>query len=120
MIKKNHEQFFTGLLKNDQIGKPDPAIEDRLMYSFALKSGASKPRQNSFSGFFHWLFSLQSIGLKTGMVSVVLFFSIMNTQLTTNYGTVSATDTLFTKRILVADSTSIIQNIDSIRPDSLN
>lgn len=120
MIKKDHEQFYSGLLKNDQVGKPDAAIEDRLLYSFMLKSGASKPRQNSFASFFGWLFSVQSLGLKTGLLSVILFFSVMNNQIGIESGSVTATDSLFTKRVLVADSTSIIQNIDSIRPDSLN
>ncbi len=120
MIKRNQDQLFAELLLNDRVGTPDPAIEDRLMYFFLLKSGASKPRQNSFASFFGWLFSVQSLGLKTGLVSVILFFSVMNSQISIESGTVTATDSLFTKRVLVADSTSIIQSVDSIRPDTLN
>lgn len=120
MNKKNQDQMFAQLLCNDRVGEPDNAIEDRLMYSFLLKNSRSKVRQNSFSSFFGWLFSAQSLGLKTGLVSVVLFFSVINNQLTVDSGTITGNDSVFSKRILVADSTSFIQTIDSIRTDSLN
>jgi len=120
MNKKNQDQMFVQLLCNDRVGEPDNAIEDRLMYSFLLKNSRSKVRQNSFSSFFGWLFSAQSLGLKTGLVSVVLFFSVVNNQLTVDSGTITGNDSVFSKRILVADSTSFIQTIDSIRTDSLN
>ena len=77
----NQDQLFNRLLKNDQVGEPDKAIEDRLMYSFMLKNSRSKLRQNSFASFFGWAFSAESLGLKTGLVSVVLFFSLMNHQI---------------------------------------
>ena len=120
MNKKNSDLLFAQLLRNDQIGKPDQAVEDRLMYSFLLKSARSKPRQNSFSGFLGWLFSAQSLGLKTGLVSLVLFFSVINNQLKIGSGTISSADSLLVKRVLAADSTSFIQPIDSIRNDNLN
>jgi hypothetical protein len=120
MNKKNQDQMFAQLLCNDRVGEPDNAIEDRLMYSFLLKNSRSKVRQNSFSSFFDWLFSAQSLGLKTGLVSVVLFFSVINNQLTIDSGTITGNDSVFSKRFLVADSTSFIQTIDSIRTDSLN
>lgn len=120
MNKKNQDQMFAQLLCNDRVGEPDNAIEDRLMYSFLLKNSRSKVRQNSFCSFFGWLFSAQSLGLKTGLVSVVLFFSVINNQLTIDSGTITGNDSVFSKRILVADSTSFIQTIDSIRTDSLN
>lgn len=120
MKNTNQDQKLGQLLRNDQVGEPDKAIEDRLMYSFLLKNSSSKVKQNSFGSFFGWIFSAQSLGLKTGLVSVVLFFSVMNNQLSVDYGTITTTDSLFTKRVLVADSTSFIQTIDSIRTDSLN
>lgn len=120
MNKKNSDQLFAQLLQNDRVGKPDQAIEDRLMYSFLLKSREAKTRQNSFASFIGWLFSAQSLGLKTGLVSVVLFFSVINNQLNIDSGNVSVTDSLFVKRVLVADSTSFTQTVDSIRNDSLN
>lgn len=120
MNKKNSDQMFAQLLQNDHIGEPDKAIEDRLMYSFLLKNSGSKLKQNSFVSFFGWLFSAQSLGLKTGLVSLVLFFSVINNQINIDSGTISGNDSVFSKRILVADSTSFIQSIDSIRTDSLN
>jgi hypothetical protein len=120
MKNMNQDQKFAKLLQNDQVGEPDNAIEDRLMYSFLLKNSRSKVRQNSFFSFFNWLFSAQSLGLKTGLVSVVLFFSVINNQINIDSGTISGNDSVFSKRILVADSTSFIQITDSIRADSLN
>ena len=120
MKKRNPDQFLSQLLQSDQVGNPDKAIEDRLMYSYMLKSGRSKLRQNSFSHFFGWLLSFQSLGLKTGLVSVVLFISVMNNQLSLNPGSITAADSLSSQRVLVADTTSFIQTLDSIRTDSLN
>ena len=80
MNKKDNEKLFADLLRNDRVGEPDKAIEDRLMYSFMLKNKDHKLRQNSFSGFGGWLFSLQSLGVKVAFVSVVLFFSVVNSQ----------------------------------------
>ena len=116
----NQDQLFARLLQNDHIGEPDKAIEDRLMYSFLLKNSGSKLKQNSFAYFFGWLFSAESLGLKTGLVSVILFFSIMNNQISLESGKISGNDSLFTKRVLVADTTNFIQTIDSLRNDSLN
>jgi hypothetical protein len=120
MNKKNPDQLFSQLLQNDHVGKPDPGIEDRLMYSYMLKSRVSKLRQNSFSSFFGWILSFQNLWLKTGLVSVVLFFSLMNNQLLLTPGSIMASDSLYTQRVLLADSTNFIQPIDSIRADSLN
>lgn len=120
MNKRNQDQLFSQLLQNDQVGKPDSGIEERLMYSYLLKSRVSKLRQNSFLSFFAWLVSFQGLGLKTGLVSVVLFLSVMNNQLSLNPGSINGSDSLFTQRVLLADTTNFIQPLDSIRTDSLN
>lgn len=120
MDKMNSDQLFTELLRNDRIGEPDKAIEDRLMYSFLLKNSGSKVKQNSFASFFGWIFSAQSLGMKTAMVSLVLFFSVFNSQLNFEPGTTATNDSLFIQRILVADTSHFILPIDSIRNDSLN
>ncbi|HLN74358.1 MAG: hypothetical protein ACM3O8_00005 [Methylococcaceae bacterium] len=120
MISNNRNQFFTRLLGKDQVGEPDKAIEDRLMYSFMLKNSQSRVKQNSFASFFGWAFSTENLGLKAGLISAVLFFSVMNYQFNIASDTITGNDSLFTKRVLVADSTNIIQNLDSIHADSLN
>ena len=120
MNKRNNDQFFCQLLQNDQVGKPDSGIEERLMYSYLLKSRVSNLRQNSFSNYFGWLFSFQNIGLKAGLMSIVLFLSIMNNQLSIGTGSISGSDSLYTQRMLLADTTNFIQPLDSIRTDSLN
>jgi hypothetical protein len=119
MNKKNHEQLFVQLLRNDQVGKPDKAIGDRLMYSFLLKNANHKLRQNSFASFTGWLFSVQSLGLKTALISLVLFFSVFNNQFTFNSPKISSCDSISNQRILLADTAHFIQTVDSIRKDSL-
>ncbi|MDP2337904.1 MAG: hypothetical protein Q8N05_15960 [Bacteroidota bacterium] len=120
MKNMNRNQLLTELLKNDRIGEPDKAIEDRLMYSFLLKNSRSKLKQNSFASFAGWLFSAQSIGMKTALVSVVIFFSVFNSQFAFDSVRISGNDTIHNQRILLADTAHFIQPIDSIRNDSLN
>jgi hypothetical protein len=90
------------------------------MYSFLLKNSGSKLKQNSFVSFFGWIFSAQSLGLKAGLVSLVLFFSVVNNQINIDSATITGNDSVFSKRILLADSTMFIQSFDTIRTDSLN
>lgn len=120
MKNKNMDQFLSHLIRKDHVGHPDKGIEERLMYSFMLKNSRSRVKQNSFASFFGWAFSAESLGLKTGLVSAILFFSVMNYQINIESGQITSNDSLFTKRILVADSTSFMQNLDSIHTDSLN
>lgn len=120
MKKIKMEQFLSRLIRKDHVGQPDKAVEDRLMYSYLLKNSRSRVRQNSFASFFGWAFSAENLGLKTGLVSAILFFSVMNYQINIESGKITTSDSLFNKRVLVADSTSIIQNLDSIHTDSLN
>jgi hypothetical protein len=112
MKRKNADDLFSDLLRNDRVGQPAKEVEDRLMYSFLLKSSTAKPRQNSFAGFAGWVFS--------GHGLVVLFFTLFNSQFTFDSGRISAADTINSRRVLLADTTLMIQNIDSIRADSLN
>jgi hypothetical protein len=120
MNKKNLDQQFEELLRNDRVGKPDRAIEERLMYTFMVINSRSKLKQNSFASFFGWIFSAQGLGLKAGMISVVLFFSIVNTNLSSYSGMGGGSDSLISKHILVADTTTFIPSVDSLRKDSLN
>ena len=119
MKNSNDDQMLKQLIQNDQIGEPDRVVEDRLMYSFLLKSGHLKQKQNSFSNFLLWLFSLQSMGLKTGLVSVVLFFSVTNKQFTFESSKFHGNDSISNQRTLLADTAHFTQTVDSIRKDSL-
>ena len=119
-MNKNSKQLLSKALRNDRIGEPDKAIEDRLMYAFLLKNSKDRVRQNSFSSFAGWLFSGQSFALKTVMVSMVVFFSIFNSQFIFDSGKISSSDSISSQRVLVADSAHFIQLVDSLRVDSLN
>lgn len=120
MKKKNNEKLLAELLRNDRVGEPDKAIEDRLMYSFMLKNAGHKLHQNSMAGFAAWLFSARSFGLKVALVSVVLFFSVVNSQFIFNPSKANLSDTISNQRALFTDTAHFIQNVDSIRSDSLN
>lgn len=119
MNKRNQEQLLAELLRSDKVGEPDKAIEDRLMYSFMLKNGRLKVRQNSLLGFFGWIFSFHGLGLKTGLISAVLFFSLMNNQFSFEPSRLSGIDSTSNQRILLADTAHFIQTVDSIKSDSL-
>jgi hypothetical protein len=119
MNKRNQEQLLAQLLLNDRVGEPEKTIEDRLMYSFFLKNSRSKLRQNSFSNFFGWIFSFHGMGLKAGLVSVVLFFSLVNNQFSFEPSRMSGLDSTSNQRVLLADTAHFIQTVDSIRKDSL-
>ena len=120
MSKKNSDQLFTDLFQKDRIGEPDQAIEKRLMYSFMLKSSITKPRQNSFASFFGWIFSAQSLGLKTGLATVVLFISLMNSHISLESVKLAGNDSISAKKVLTADTLRLFQGIDSIHYNSLN
>lgn len=119
-MNKNSDQLLSNVLRNDRIGEPDKAIEDRLMYSFLLKSSRAKVKQNSFLSFTGWLLSGHSIALKTVLVSMILFFSLFNNQFNFDSGKIGASDSIFSQQVLVADSAHFIQLVDSLRVDSLN
>ena len=120
MNKKNLDQRFEELLRNDNVGKPDRAIEERLLYTYMVKNSKSKLKQNSFANFVGWIFSAQGLGLKAGMISALMFFSVVNTHLSYYSGMGGNSDTLISKHILVADTTTFIPTVDSLRTDSLN
>ena len=120
MNKKNNDKLYEQLLRNDRVGEPDKSIEDRLMYSFLLKNKNHKLRQNSFASFAGWIFSAQSLGVKIAMVSLVLFFSVFNSQFVFDSTKVSSGDSITNQKILLADTAHFIQVVDSIRNDSLN
>jgi hypothetical protein len=119
-MNKYSDQLLSKALRNDRIGEPDKAVEDRLSYAFLLKNSRAKVRQNSFSSFAGWLFSGQSFVLKTVMVSMIFFFPLFNNQFNFDSGKIGASDSIFSQRVLVADSAHFIQLVDSLRVDSLN
>lgn len=120
MNKKNMDQLLSEVIRKDEVGKPNGAIEDRLMYSYMLKSGKSKVKHNSFTSFFGWMFSAQGVGVKMATISLVVFFSVIHTQNFFESGGINSSDSLSHERSLVADSAHFIQLVDSLRVDSLN
>ena len=118
-MKRNRDNKLFELLKNDHIGEPKPEIEDRLMYTYMLKNSTSTLRQNSFAGFSGWLFSLKNIGIKTAVLSCLLLFTLMNTNLHQNQASSGNCDSIFVEKTLVPDSASFSNEITVDQKDSL-
>lgn len=117
MKKDKTEKQLFHLIQGDKAMEPKTEIEDRLMYTFLLKNVQSEIRQNSFSGFFGWMFSFKSLGIKTAVVSILLLVTFFNTNLEQSNYKQNSCDSLFIEKALVLDSAGIIH--DCNKNDSL-
>lgn len=118
-MEKNMDNKLFELLKKDSTGGPTVEIEERLMYTFMLKNGTSNVRQNSFSGFSSWLFSFKNIGVKTAVLSCLLLFTLMNSNLHQNQSFQGTCDSTYVEKALVLDSACFTNNKLSDKKDTL-
>lgn len=73
---------FDEILKSDKLNfEADPAIEQRLMYHFQLKAGASKIKRNSLLPFLDTIFSTRFVSLKIGFAALIIFIAFGMKQL---------------------------------------
>ncbi|HKJ44089.1 MAG TPA: hypothetical protein VKA27_18475 [Sunxiuqinia sp.] len=93
------------LIRKDAVGQPNTSVEDRLNYAFMLKSSRLKVRQNSFSGFFGWFFSMKGMGVKTAIAGILLAFVMLKPQIGMTPGSASPLDSLSINQSSVIDST---------------
>ena len=108
-----NEEHIEKLIRQDYVGRPAPGVEDRLKYAFMLKSAQYKTRQNSFGGFFVWVFSMKGLGIKTAVASLLLAFVMLKPDI--NTGSSTAPDTSRGNQILVVDSTFFQANTGSAK-----
>ena len=99
------EKQLKNLIRHDFVGTPNKNLEARLNYAFMLKSSKIKVRQNSFSDFFSWIFSLKSLGLKTTLATILLAFVMLKPNLNINHDQNSTLDSTQINQNLVLDST---------------
>ncbi len=118
-MEKNIDKKLFELMQKDRVGKPNPQIENRLMYAFLLKNSNSNLRKNSFSGFTGWLFSFKSIGVKVAALSFLLFFSLMNTKLRQEQSFPTNCDSTLVEKVLVLDTARFSREIQADRKDTL-
>jgi hypothetical protein len=71
-----NDKTFKQLIQQDFVGLPAPATEQRLQQAFMLKSASCKTRQNSFSGFFNWLFAPKQVIAKMAFAVIIAAFFI--------------------------------------------
>lgn len=93
------------IIKNDSVGQPSSRLQDHLNYLFMLKSSLLKIKQNSFGGFFRWIFSLQGMGVKTAVAAILLAFVMLKPQISMTSGSISPLDSLSVNQSSVIDST---------------
>ena len=75
------EQELVNLFARDAKGiAPDASVQERLEYSYLVKSTRYKTTQNSFLEMFISLFSWSHLPAKLALASVVIVISIMNFQ----------------------------------------
>ena len=110
---KINENQLKKLLRNDPVGEPDFRVEDLLSYAYMLKSSQFKTRQNSFSGFFGWAFSVKSLGIKTVVASLLLVFVMLRPQIGLDNAPGVSLDTAQVNQVLVVDSVFFQSNTGS-------
>lgn len=79
-----NDKTFKQLIQQDFVGLPDPATEQKLQQAFMLKSASCKTRQNSFSGFFNWLFAPKQIFVKMAFAVIIAAFFFIRPGLNTS------------------------------------
>lgn len=83
---------------------PDAATQDRLEYTYLLKSNRYKTAQNSFLGIFTWLFSWSQLPLKATAILAVILLSLLHTTPVENQFLPSGQDTTFNVVPFLMDS----------------
>ncbi len=106
------------LINDDQVGRPDASIKTRLDQAFTLRSATYPIRQNSFSGFISWIFSLKALGLKTALASLFIAFFLFNKDVTIAPSNPTTLDTTSVNQIIEIDS-SLFQSSANIANDSV-
>ncbi|WP_321289325.1 hypothetical protein [uncultured Sunxiuqinia sp.] len=99
------EKHIEELIRRDHIGEPSPKVRHRINYIFMLESIRSKVRQNSFGGFFGWVFSLQGLRAKAVVASVLFAFVMIKPELKSTNGTSPLIDSTQVQQNLILDST---------------
>ncbi len=102
------------IIQTDQISGPAPDVKQRLDHAFMARSASYPVRQNSFSGLFTWLFSLQGLGVKTTIAAFCLGFFLMNNNFDISSGTTFPLDSIHVSQSIEIDSSLIIPSTHSV------
>ena len=114
MMSKNLKR----LINTDQVGKPDNGVKQRLDQAFMLRSAGYPVKQNSFFGFFTWIFSLKAIGMKTAIASLFVAFFLFNHDVNITPAGQTTLDTTSVNQIIEIDS-SLFQPATNVANDSV-
>ncbi len=68
-----NEKMLKKLIVQDRPGAPDPYLRERLRQVLFKRSAVYKIRQNSFAGFFSWIFSSRQAAIKLAFAGIVTF-----------------------------------------------
>jgi len=86
----------------------DSGIGKRLEHLFMIKSASYRTFQNSFAGFFSWIFSWSNVPVKAALVSIVLFISVMNHQTGNHQFVAPGCDTMIKSDPFKIDSANML------------
>ena len=67
-------QHIKQLIQKDFVGKANPATEERLQKVFLAQSSSYRIHQNSFAGFFTWLFTTNQLATKLAIAGLLIGF----------------------------------------------
>jgi hypothetical protein len=118
MNRKMDDKIVKQLIQEDFVGLPDPATEQRLHQTFMLRSAAYKTRQNSFGGFFGWLFSSRQLATKMAFATIVTAFFLIKPGVNTNQHLPSAPDSTRIDQSRAQDS-AFLRLPDNANKDSV-
>ncbi|MGV8096836.1 MAG: hypothetical protein AB2L24_33690 [Mangrovibacterium sp.] len=118
MNRKMDDKIVKQLIQEDFVGLPDPATEQRLHQAFMLRSAAYKTRQNSFGGFFGWLFSSRQLATKMAFATIVTAFFLIKPGVNTNQHLPSAPDSTRIDQSRAQDS-AFLRLPDNANKDSV-
>ena len=113
-----NDKLLKILIQKDEVGTPAHKVKQRLDHSFMLKAANHPVRQNSFSGFLSWIFSLKSIGLKTAMAGVIVSFFLVNPNVDISSGNAVYLDSTCVNQSVKIDS-SLLHLNTSVASDSV-
>lgn len=67
-------QHIKQLIQKDFVGHANPATEEKLQKAFLANSSSYQVHQNSFAGFFNWLFNTNQLATKLAIAGMLIGF----------------------------------------------
>lgn len=96
------------LIQQDQVGKPDSAIEDRLQGKFVARASSYRVHYNSFANFFTWLLGPKQLATKLAVTTLLFTFAFIRPVSKMNSESSVIVDSTYVNKSYVLDSAMLI------------